>query len=915
MVVVPQTAVARQEVIEVVEYIDETDFSGDENDWEEEVFEIVEEVFPRQRSHWTVAAHEVGIGVPPLPSSSSSSSSSSLISFRSDVRSVENDEIEKPSQQQQESLSFRGEGIPFSSQTDSEDFEDRLQRQSDLIESTFKPRRASLIKSRSAGPYMLRSNSMDDSTAHVTPPNRKSLLKERSFVRRPKSYWYSDSDDDGDESTSFAFTGDETFQAHLKIALGGEETLAKPPESDDDQSSLFSTRSGDTNPLGAPYTRREYMYAICTGVLLSFNAGYVNGTCLTGLLTESKRKVNVTSHAGTLTLSATSLSAGDIPEFSFYTSMMFCFMLGSYIAGLLTPNAKKFRIEPTYGPTFLIGAALLGASSILAAIEANDNVIFYLASAANGIQNGMSSLYSANLIRSTGVTGTVTDIGIFLGQMLRGNKKNTWNLVVLLCLFMSFWTGGFVSFYATNKFTQFSLLVNAGLYFLIGASLIFFLTLELDVSVGAAIFGSWQWRRALEQLRKDAFSESQRSGLKGDHCSSREAQMDMLFDRMDSNRSGTIDIHELHSALKLAGVRITKRETMQMIKKADKNGDGELSREEWRSIALLCHERHERERASRSLIGGIDMLSSDNDSSSRSGSSGDQDNHVYEDDDARTENTSEDRFDNETNSNCQLKETHSEDMFENENDSNSQLKTSSSEDRFDNECISALRLQTSSSEDGFDNENNSKHHLKTRSSKDGCDNEIIKENQLVQRSIVDDRLNEKSIEKTSSVDRFSNESGSADPSFNETNGSNLVDIAHLREGQLELAISEDRSDIEKKDDRGNELNKSSCDDQFDDNNSKGDNGAVPFYELPNFALDLNLSQQGAKPTISFQTRLLQLKEYKVKHGDFEVTPNNEFDEGFFVWFMFVTSEFSKKKHGEGDMSDDLFGELQKIGFR
>ena len=253
-----------------------------------------------------------------------------------------------------------------------------------------------------------------------------------------------------------------------------------------------SPQSDEPAPfMASPYTRREYTYAICVGILLSFNSGYVNGSCLSGLVAPSGIERAVTSHTGTATKSALALSGGDTTEFGFLASMLLCFALGSFIAGSLTPNPKKaFRVEPTYGPTFLLGASLLAISSYLAAVEIEqEQFIFYLASAANGIQNGISTIYSANLIRSTGVTGTSTDIGIFLGQHLRGNRKNTWKLIVLLCLWISFWMGGLVSLYATSAFTHLSLLFNGALYLLIGGSLVLFLHMQLHVSVTQAIFG------------------------------------------------------------------------------------------------------------------------------------------------------------------------------------------------------------------------------------------------------------------------------------------------------------------------------------------------------------------------------------------------------------------------------------------
>jgi hypothetical protein len=90
------------------------------------------------------------------------------------------------------------------------------------------------------------------------------------------------------------------------------------------------------------------------------------------------------------------------------------------------------------------------------------------------------------------LTGTSTDIGIFLGQLLKGNRQNLWKLLVLIALATAFWLGGLVSFYATTSFTHFSLLFNAGLFLAIGAALILFIVVELHVPIEAAITGkSW----------------------------------------------------------------------------------------------------------------------------------------------------------------------------------------------------------------------------------------------------------------------------------------------------------------------------------------------------------------------------------------------------------------------------------------
>lgn len=350
-----------------------------------------------------------------------------------------------------------------------------------------------------------------------------------------------------------------------------------------------------TNPFNAPVTPREYTYAICVGVLLSFNAGYVNGSCLTGLIGNTGRKVNAASNTGTITLAALALASGDVPEFGFLASNTLSYLLGSWIAGILTPNPRAFRIEPSYGPTFLLGAACLTLSSTLSAVEGNEKWIFHLVSMASGIQNGITSLYSKNLIRSTGFTGTSTDIGIFLGQFLRGNRKNTWKLIVMLCLLLSFWLGGLVSLYATTEFLQFSLLVNASLYLLIGMFVVAFLIFELDVSLGAAVLGTGQWKRALQQLNLLGVMDESSAHLH--HCDDcdggsccEEDHIDQLFDQFDMDQSGTIDRKELHAALRHAGINISKRQSAQMVKRADKDGDGIISREEFRDMVTEINE-------------------------------------------------------------------------------------------------------------------------------------------------------------------------------------------------------------------------------------------------------------------------------------------------------------------------------------
>ncbi len=74
----------------------------------------------------------------------------------------------------------------------------------------------------------------------------------------------------------------------------------------------------------------------------------------------------------------------------------------------------------------------------------------YLVSLACGLQNGMCTTFSGAVIRTTHVTGIITDIGLILGQALfyPRTRKHLWKLKVLLPLYGGFCLGGITGYFA-----------------------------------------------------------------------------------------------------------------------------------------------------------------------------------------------------------------------------------------------------------------------------------------------------------------------------------------------------------------------------------------------------------------------------------------------------------------------------------
>jgi hypothetical protein len=115
----------------------------------------------------------------------------------------------------------------------------------------------------------------------------------------------------------------------------------------------------------------DCFFVMVTGQLLSFNAGYINGACLSGWLMKNGRQQAVASLTGAYTESALLLVDGNVTDFGFQVCMILSFTFGAFLSGLLTPKATPYRIEPTYGPTFCLGGLILLGSSHLAALHSN----------------------------------------------------------------------------------------------------------------------------------------------------------------------------------------------------------------------------------------------------------------------------------------------------------------------------------------------------------------------------------------------------------------------------------------------------------------------------------------------------------------------------------------------------------------
>jgi len=206
--------------------------------------------------------------------------------------------------------------------------------------------------------------------------------------------------------------------------------------------------------------------AVPWGLLLTTLAGFSNGAFMSGFL-KLLPKQGVAAVTGAWTNSAIGLASQNMKLFYGQASILVSFILGSTIYGLLNPNPKSLELDrkTTSTTLTLIGGCLMAAIWILDHAHNKDRATAFevccLAAVASGIQNSLTSSITGNLCRTTHFTGISSDIGTFLGQVLRGNKTNLFKLQTFSKLALCFWMGGIASFFMTRQWGADAILVPA----------------------------------------------------------------------------------------------------------------------------------------------------------------------------------------------------------------------------------------------------------------------------------------------------------------------------------------------------------------------------------------------------------------------------------------------------------------------
>ncbi len=159
------------------------------------------------------------------------------------------------------------------------------------------------------------------------------------------------------------------------------------------------------------------------GALLAFNAGAVNagGFLVVGLYTSHM--------TGFTSMVADQLVLGNMTLVLGALGTLFAFVLGAAVTALLVNWARQHRLRSEYALPLMLEALLLLLFGLMGATLGHQTpfavpVTVLVLAFTMGLQNALVTKISAAQIRTTHMTGIITDLGIELGKMAYWNRPN-----------------------------------------------------------------------------------------------------------------------------------------------------------------------------------------------------------------------------------------------------------------------------------------------------------------------------------------------------------------------------------------------------------------------------------------------------------------------------------------------------------
>jgi uncharacterized membrane protein YoaK (UPF0700 family) len=204
--------------------------------------------------------------------------------------------------------------------------------------------------------------------------------------------------------------------------------------------------------------RKTPAWVLVGGAWLAFTAGFVNAIAFLGAA-----HTGLTHMSGQLTQVSLTLREGNLLATANAAAMVAAFFVGAVLSGAIIRSSELSKASRRYGFALLLEAGFLFTAALLGARGSSWSPHFVAMSA--GMQNALATSYSGAVIRTTHMTGIITDLGLLLGHALRGQTAEWGRIKLLSLLLFSFFFGGALGGVAFSHFEAPMLLPAWGIVF------------------------------------------------------------------------------------------------------------------------------------------------------------------------------------------------------------------------------------------------------------------------------------------------------------------------------------------------------------------------------------------------------------------------------------------------------------------
>ncbi|WP_180109116.1 MULTISPECIES: YoaK family protein [unclassified Acinetobacter] len=170
---------------------------------------------------------------------------------------------------------------------------------------------------------------------------------------------------------------------------------------------------------------------------LAVNAGMINVLGLVTILHQS-----VSHMTGNVSMLAMAFIAWQPNTIIYLILVLLCYVIGSFYSGLILGNSH-FSLTRRYGVPLSLVAFFIVLCWLLLPYFPRYALLW--ACVAMGVQNAMVSHYKGTIIRTTHLSGILTDLGLALGYKARGLPVESKRVVLHLLILAGFIVGGILA--------------------------------------------------------------------------------------------------------------------------------------------------------------------------------------------------------------------------------------------------------------------------------------------------------------------------------------------------------------------------------------------------------------------------------------------------------------------------------------